>query len=350
MKYKLLSVNNVANSTTNIGDYIQALASFQYYPRLDGFVDRENLSNYDGDECKIIMNGWYMHRPNNWPPSPKILPLFVAFHINSFVSKELTTKESLEYLHKYEPIGCRDTWTTELLKNNGIDSYFSGCMTLTLGKKYCNSQKEQVAYIVDPIIPCKLSLMTAMKSFLYFVQYPTKVIKLLRKKNLFAISGKSQFKGKIKKFIKTAIYYKLYSKIMTDDLILSAEYVSHESTYYKNSLRSDEERLKEAEKLIMMYAKAQLVLTSRIHCALPCLGIETPVIFLQKKNDLQSSACRFGGLTDLFNKVEVDIDTIIPQFSIRGKLSIDNHPHNKESWRMLAESLDERCFQFMKEN
>lgn len=81
MNYKLLSVST--EGQVNIGDYIQALASKQFLPHLDGFIQREELKGYNEEECKVIMNGWYMHHPENWPPSNKIIPLYVAFHINS---------------------------------------------------------------------------------------------------------------------------------------------------------------------------------------------------------------------------------------------------------------------------
>ena len=67
MLYKLLSVSKHKKiSEINIGDYIQALASSQYYPQIDGFLDRdEDLKDYNGEPCKMIMNGWYMHNPQN---------------------------------------------------------------------------------------------------------------------------------------------------------------------------------------------------------------------------------------------------------------------------------------------
>ena len=61
MKYKLLAVSVDTGEHVNIGDYIQALAAAQFLPEVDGFVQRERLKEYDGEACKVIMNGWYMH-------------------------------------------------------------------------------------------------------------------------------------------------------------------------------------------------------------------------------------------------------------------------------------------------
>ena len=67
MNYKLLAVSKfLNNSGVNIGDYVQAHASSQFIPQLDGLIDRdEELKDYDGIPCKVIMNCWYMHSPQN---------------------------------------------------------------------------------------------------------------------------------------------------------------------------------------------------------------------------------------------------------------------------------------------
>mgnify|MGYP001543751215 len=107
MKYKLLAVSKFPNiSGVNIGDYVQALASSQFLPHIDGFIDRdEDLKDYAGEPCKVIMNGWYMHLPQNWPPSDLIDPLFVAFHLNSGVKEVLLSSQSIAYLKSHQPIG-----------------------------------------------------------------------------------------------------------------------------------------------------------------------------------------------------------------------------------------------------
>ncbi|HEY0091991.1 MAG TPA: hypothetical protein VGB43_05830, partial [Flavobacterium sp.] len=67
----------------NVGDNIQSLAAKQYLPRVDSFLSRETLADYDGDKIKLIMNGWFTHNVHNWVPSENINPLFVSFHINN---------------------------------------------------------------------------------------------------------------------------------------------------------------------------------------------------------------------------------------------------------------------------
>lgn len=121
------------SNPVNIGDWIQCLAASKFFPQIDTHIERENVSQYDGEYTKAIMNAWWMWT-DNWPPSEKIKPLYVSVHISPEASKWMLNDKGIKYLKKYEPIGCRDWNTLKMLKSNGIDAYFSGCLTLTLGK------------------------------------------------------------------------------------------------------------------------------------------------------------------------------------------------------------------------
>ncbi len=343
MKYKLLSVRkNNKVKAINIGDYIQALASSQYYPHVDGFLDRdEDLNSYDEEPCKMIMNGWYMHNPQNWPPTGKIIPLFVAFHLNVLVREELTSSISVNYLKKHQPIGCRDTNTVDILTSAGIKAYFSGCMTLTLGKKYHNEEKDHTTYIVDPILSVDYGLNNIYQALRVIVRHPLDIINLLKKDGLHLHDGKN----KLKKIVKTALYYKVYSKMFSKDIIMNSTYIHH----YVENKNDDFYLLDKAEQLVKLYAKARLVITSRIHCALPCLGLETPVIYLREKADDYISTCRLGGIEDLFNMVEINDGDLQSNFKIDSVISSENYPVNKDSWKVYAQELDNRCKKFILE-
>jgi hypothetical protein len=76
--FGLLSYEN----TGNLGDEIQSLASRQFLPRVDYYVQREQLNRFHTpgqSPTRLIMNGWYCHKPENWPPSPDLLPLKIFF-------------------------------------------------------------------------------------------------------------------------------------------------------------------------------------------------------------------------------------------------------------------------------
>lgn len=346
MKYKLLSVSKHQGATlgVNIGDYIQALASSQFYPRVDGFLDRDSdLASYDGEQCKVIMNGWYMHNPTNWPPSNKICPLFVAVHINTLAKDALTSPENIAYFKKYEPIGCRDINTKELLKEKGVDTYFSGCMTLTLGERYRTEVVEDKTYIVDPIYNKQMTILSVLQACRIWLLHPKDVCKLFINPHLHVHAGHNW----LYKILKTALYYKEYSRMFGRDIVMNSVYICQEHSYYYKNFKNEEERLAEAERLIKNYAKAKLVITSRIHCALPCLGLDTPVIYLERAGDTKASSCRMGGLRDMFNVVLVNNGNLEPQFEVTLPITKHNHPMNKQSWRKYADSLKIRCREFL---
>ena len=71
--------------------------------------------------------------------------------------------------------------------------------------------------------------------------------------------------------------------------------------------------------------------------------METPVIYLQRGGDTKASACRMGGLQDLFNVVSVNDGHLIPQFDFSTPITKEHHPKNKKNWRDLAEKLKTRC-------
>ena len=91
---------------------------------------------YSGEHIKMIMNAWYMANPENFPPSKDIEPLYVSVHLNSSIVDKIFRPEVIEHFKNNQPIGCRDNHTRDLLRQKGIDAYYSGCMTLTLGYTY----------------------------------------------------------------------------------------------------------------------------------------------------------------------------------------------------------------------
>ena len=336
MKYKLLSVET-GNRWTNIGDYIQALAASQFLPSIDGFVNREELSQYDGEECVVIMNGWFMHIPNNWPPSKKIQPVFLSFHINIEASEKMLTNHGITYLKENEPIGCRDRYTLNLLRQRGIEAWFTGCLTLTLGNKFISVEKKENVYFVDPSIPMSKDRLDRL---VVLLRHPILVYKISKK--LSNLGKNKSFRNRI---YKSSQFVRLYSNVFTNECLNNAIFITHVSNHY--NAWSHEEKLYEAEKLIKLYSHAKFVVTSRLHCALPCLGIQTPVYFTQDASYRVNKTCRFDGLTELFNKMTVSSNNIICDFSFTGKLSESNIVANKTNWEPLAKALSTKCTQLI---
>ena len=124
------------SGSKNIGDYIKTRAVIDILKTQNiRILDREKLNYYKGTRIKTIVNGWFMESPENWPPSNNIDPLFISFHINPSVKQTFINQDSIDYFKKHEPIGCRDYYTRDLLIENGINSYFSSCVTLGIDRK-----------------------------------------------------------------------------------------------------------------------------------------------------------------------------------------------------------------------
>jgi len=236
------------SDSQNIGDDIQTYAAAKLVSD-PVFIEREKLNEVNED-IPAVISGWFMHHPENFPPSNSIKPLFISFHAKDTVVSE----KNLEYFKKHEPIGCRDYTTLGLFKDLGIKSYFSGCATLTIKSPINENERGDEIIIVD----------------------------LLR-----------------------ANYTNDYRKTIKDNII--PEKWRSKVSYFSHFIddlpsKSIEERMKQTEALLLRYAKAKFVVTSLIHCALPCIAMGTPVLFIDFGfNKENSKRDRFEGITDLMN-------------------------------------------------
>lgn len=306
----------------NVGDNIQSLAAKQFLPKVDALLNREKLADYQGDQIQLIMNGWFTHNIHNWVPSEHIDPLFVSFHINNTAAPYMLSEKGIAYLKKHEPIGCRDQFSADTLKAKGIDAYFTGCLTLTLDSyKVDDSERGEDIYIVDPLY-----------------SYPTwEKVTYHSKRFLRSIQNGKVFQlGKLKKHL---------GNFISDDLLQSATFINQEPPAGKYT---DAQKFEMAEDLLRKYAKAKLVITSRIHCALPCLALGTPVIFVNGFDSFVDS-CRFDGILELFNRIDIDSKTgkWTSNFGLEGKVNKDTKVKNLEKHHALAEPLKAKCRAFI---
>lgn len=321
MKYGLLKYEE-NTQFFNVGDNIQSLAAKQFLPKVDEYVNREKLGEYKGEPIKMILNGWFTHNATNWVPSDNIIPLFVSFHMNNTAAPLMLSDKGVTYLKKNQPIGCRDIYTVKILEAKGIEAYFSGCLTLTLDSyKVKDEERTDKIYIVDPLYGYTTSrkVFRNYKTFLRSIQNGK--IWELRKRNKH-----------LKNFI-------------SKDLLENAIYVNQEppaNTY------THEQKFEMAEKLLHDYARARLVITSRIHCALPCLAMGTPVIFINGFETFTDSS-RFEGIIELFNRIDVNTNTgeWNANFPIEGKINANTKVVNFEKHHELAEKMKKICKDFI---
>jgi hypothetical protein len=267
------------NYSYNLGDEIQSIAGQQFLPQVDYLVDRDTSSlsfpagkpslpsNSINSPIHLIANGWFDGQYCRFPFPEEIDPLFISFHINETDhSKDSmydvlsglkipfkSLASHLDYLKKYEPIGCRDLATVTKLRDYGIQAEWSGCLTLTLRNPFQTRNDEIL--IVDSHIMCP----------------------------------------------------KLVKQIIPESILQRSIKISQAIS----QIKPHEEKMQLAQQFLNRLAQAKLVITSRLHTAMPCLAFGTPVIFLTE----EPSDIRFTGLINFVksyttgDQLDVDLET-----------------------------------------
>jgi len=291
----------------NIGDYVQSIAARQFLPQVDTLVERDSVTDYQGDKIRIIMNGWWHMYQGNAVPSSQIEPLYVSIHITN---PNDVPPETIAHFKEHEPIGCRDHATMNFLKGKGVDAYFSGCMTLTLGKTYAVPPEERTNNV-------------------YYVNFDQNILVNYVKSKIFRSVGftPQKVRSRLHEIIKTSVpNYAKCRKI----------YRNH---FLPLSL-SDSDRFRVADGFLRDYARAKLVITTKIHCALPCAGMGTPVILIMTN----PQDTRFGGIKELLNHLGVNTSgEIIEHLFMPSGGSLGNSPEIPK----IADALAEKCREFV---
>lgn len=258
MKYGLIS----HIKTQNIGDDIQCYAMQRFLPHLDYLIDREHLDSFyteTGEKVAALLGGWYIHRPLNWPPSPFLKLLPISFHLSISTKKGLLalTYYGADWFKKFPAIGCRDEGSVEFLKNYGIAAYLTGCFTLTL-EPFPDVEHHGKIIAVD--VPNEV---------IEFIKRKTKKDIFITSHNLTQI----QFPQEVLKFVEDHD-----PKVIIPTSHYPAQLdIPHENVLYPGNWSY---RHTLVEGLLRFYQGASLVVTSRLHVALPCLALGTPILWI----------------------------------------------------------------------
>ena len=285
MKYGLIYYNN----THNLGDDILSYAGKQFLPQVDYYIDREHLDVFIPNEKEYvatIANGWFLHNCYTFQPSPYIHPLFIGTHFSTdailwedytYIDNALT-----QYLQQHGPIGCRDYHTANILQDKGIPNYFSGCMTLTLSK-------------FQNVVPThKIVLVDVSEN--------------------------------ITNYVKTIFSQK--------NIISKTHRLKDSEARLPWSVRETR-----VEDFLKLYQSAELVITTRLHCALPCVALGTPVIFIGKfDTDYNMRIDSYSSFFPCFSEEEFlnhNADTFMSQ------------PEKTKDISSIAASLTKKCNEFI---
>ena len=223
--------------TANVGDEIQSIAADRIVGDIAKRFDREKLNGYEGAEkYNIVLNGWFSTNfVNSFPPSNVFNPVFFSFHLYRGRKniKHYTSHECISYFKKHEPIGCRDMGTVKVLKKYNVDAFYSKCLTMTFPKRTTTPKKEKV-FFVD-----------------------------------------AEFAKEI--------------------LPKSLKNVSNE--FVRQGINLSGDKFEQAKKLLEKYKnQATLIVTTRLHAALPCVAIGIPVILFHNPKDSRMDVVRSIGL------------------------------------------------------
>lgn len=236
-------IYNKRNRRVNLGDDMQLLAIENLYCMMG--IDYKNvirvelsdLYNWEGEEIIVpISFPFYSYNDKMQITcfSEKIYPVFLALSILT----DILSNEDVEYLKRFSPIGCRDWHTLEIMKKYKIDAYLFGCITLTLPLKWKQNKD---------------------------------------KKEIFCIDVSEELKN-----------------WMPQEYRENACFLTNAYNIEELNESPEEEERKIYNKIIK---NARLVITSRMHIALPCIAAGIPVIFA-----VDSYSYRFIGI-DRFIKI-----------------------------------------------
>ena len=265
-------------NSNNLGDFIQSLAAKQVINKSKILeIDRDELHRFKEEGASLIMNGWFMEKPQNWPPSDKIEPLFLSFHLNPTAEKKMLSQEGINYLKTHQPIGCRDYYTQKCLSSHGIKTYYSACLSLCLNREnfVSKSTKREGIYVISPLERLNPKSEAVEKSFL---KKTIQQIKRPNKRRKFQVAME-----RLEKFLQK-----------------QSENIYHSSQLIKTRKQDKPIHVEKAKRQLKNIAKAKLVITSRIHSALPAVAFGTPVLFLSDGLDHPNQKSRLDGMEQFF--------------------------------------------------
>lgn len=224
MKYANIVFDGNRKGSVNIGDDLQLLAIDNMYKQM-GIASSEIVRI--GLSELTTYDGEYVILPISFPlygyREKMYITMFSPKIIPVFLALSIMSsnisEEECIYLRRFEPIGCRDYHTVKILRSHNIMAYLNGCMTATLPKR--DNLNGKNVYIVD--LPKK-----------YFDYIPDSIKK---------------------------------------DAVIKSQI-----------LDCCEKPEKEMQELLDEYAdNASLVITTRLHCAMPCVAMGLPVVLMKDR-------------------------------------------------------------------
>ncbi len=306
----------------NIGDYIQSLAALnivnQDWKDLN-YINRENLNWISANpknknvEGKVIANGWFSHSKSVWPVAEGVDPLFTSVHIKrNFVFDD----ENITNFKKYEPIGCRDLDTVRRFTENGIEAYFSGCLTMSFTKS--RKKRRGILFVID-------NLKVDDEGECYGVY-----------DSLGIVSYDKFIKWKGSKYIINEL-----KKEFSKREILNAEF----TTQFEEKDTSPIKGFVKSEEWLKKISRKKMIVTTRIHTLMSAMSLGTPTIYIMINNkDL-----RFKGIEKYWNIIDFTKNDLEGD-RMHNLIPINNEPINIRILRENKKIVNNNDFRILIKN
>ncbi|MBQ8312252.1 MAG: polysaccharide pyruvyl transferase family protein [Clostridia bacterium] len=262
----------------NLGDDLRTYAAMQLLPRIDRVLDADNLDaplpDLSGDDRVVtLLSGNVLRENTHWLPEKHIAPVCVGVHLSQEdvwgIPFAQLCGAGKDYFSACAPIGCRDQRTVNLMEQTGIPYQLTGCLTLTLKRPQVRTQ-----------------------SYICCVDVPHEVVDTLQ----------------------------TYAAGTT------VQELTHQLTDASADFNT---RMDNVKQLLRIYAGAKFVVTRRLHCAMACLAMGTPVLLLY--NSDYEDVTRFAPMDQMVRTQPVD--AFLHQLHQSGMPQAWTNPMGIEAWQ-----------------
>ncbi len=216
----------------NLGDYIQTIAAENLLPRVDAYFDRDRLDDAHPEERHAVLMNGWFSSFGKRWPPSDSI---LPIFVGFHMTKNTARRylKHVAYFKKYQPIGCRDRWTEKLFREAGVEAYTIYCPTLTLTRWIPRTGEGRV-FVIDAD---EIYLPRAVRERAVFLTH--------------TIDDDGEEQAKI---------------------------------------QAARDRLEQYQR------EAALIVTTRVHAALPALAMGIPVVFFGNPWDGRQAAIRDMGL------------------------------------------------------
>lgn len=235
-----------ASTSINFGDYLQFIVIASLYKKMEipdsdiYYISGEEIESYHGESLLLPLNfiSTIFIRNNKLAISKDIIPVFLGLSLSNMkekldVKQFFEREENVSFFMRYAPIGCRDAYTFDIFKQYHIPAYLNGCLTATLPLRKISQTPKKVIFADAP------------SDLLPYV--PSKLFE-----NCEFVTQQACFSED-----EIADYRKIF------------DFIRKRYEYYQK--------------------EAALVVTSRLHVAVPCTAMGIPVIFAKDYIDARFS-------------------------------------------------------------